>query len=1731
MPAPELVGRHLDGFVIRELIGEGGFGEVYRAEQPGLAREAVVKILKASMLDAEEIVERFTREAQLASRLDHPYAAHVYAFGAEPDGRLWIAMELVRGTPLDRLIRAQGHMPLESFVPFFDRVAEVVRTAHDVGIIHRDIKPANVMVLTRAGRLLPKLLDFGIAKVVDAVTAAPMPMLLPARLAFEETFDSASAALGGTDVIAASRTRRGSIIGTPPFMAPELWNGDEVDGSTDQYALAVLAYNCLTGRLPFEQHAIGALAQAHLELPFPPVGPELPAALDAVFARAAAKQRADRYPDVLAFAAALRAASGVGGTEDVPGLSPEIRDSAAILPAPIADAVAAIASARNARAVRDGLLAATDALVRFLGAVALAGARGDVPDAASAHVGELVRRTLDEGEHLELARAVCGSGHAVPELAAFLGGAGGARLGELVEVLRAARRAGEEEAVRRHVARAVPLLGEVLAELDWLRAMRLLVPRLDVAEEWRGTARTEVTAVALPVGRPVLTGGAAPAPLALWPVAQVASPQGARREELFLLCGASRGAALLVALPGGFERRDDEARAWLIDRFGDVGAAEPTLDEDDPPYLGLAPFAARDAGRFFGREREIEACRNRLRLAPLLVIVGPSGAGKSSFVHAGLAAGLAASWRVVTLRPGAAPVATLAAKLAPALGVADPGALADELTEDPASAGAFIAAAGGAPTLVVVDQLEELFTLGAPAASAAGFVEALAAMADSDGAVRVVCTLRDDFLVRAGALPGLGPRLARSVHLLGAPGHDELLRIVREPARLAGFEFDDPELPLEMVRDVTGRPGALALLSFTAARLWEARDLARRQLRRSAYQAMGGVGGALGQHAEATLARRPERDRRLVREAFRQLVTADGTRARRPRRELAELVGVAVVDALVDARLLVVDEEEVVEVAHEALFAAWPRAVAWRRDDAEGARLRDEIRDRAQRWQARGRPPSLLLHGEDLDEIQRWQARGTAALPATDRAFVAASGAAASRRRRLARAAAFVVTFALAALALVYYTLYDRARVQGRLAASRLAALVGERDALVLRQARSAVDTDPTAALAWLQLYAATGDDWAAVQTIAVDAWSRGAARRVLRGHENAVWTVAWSPDGKTMVSGSWDHTLRLWDLATGTSRVLAGHTGEVNGVAFTADGRTVVSASDDGTVRAWGVAGGSGREVAHHGGVVSGVAAFAAGHRIVSGGSDGVLHVVDLDTGAQERVGDGRAGAIQKLALSPDGTTVATVGEGAHVWLWPVAGGAPRRLEGHVRRATGVTFAPDGQWLASADIEGNVRLWDLRSQSGRVIGAHRGMVRTLAFSPDGRLLVTGGYDETVSVWDLAGGRRVLRGHRGPVYGVAFSPDGKSLATVGLDRQIRIWDTPDRGRVFTGFSAGQGETLVFAPDGASLAYTAGNDLDVVRLDNGATVVLTGGARPERAIAFAPDGAHLAAVDEEGTVRVWDLATGVATVARGANAGQSSLAFASADALVFPVGKTVVRWRFATDEREVLATVADVPRTLRALPGGQVAAIAGNELWLLAADRGARKLGEGESLLVSVAVGSDGRSIATGDHASVIELWDTARGPGPILRGHTASLEPLAFSADMRLLVSGGYDMTARAWPLAGGEPKVFAGHRTIVRHVVVSPDGRFAASSGNDEFIRTWDLRDGASGARAAHDGAVQDLALSPDGRWLASAGADGTVRLWGTEHREHVPADGPALVRWLSAATSATVSDVDGRR
>ncbi|HEU5059044.1 MAG TPA: serine/threonine-protein kinase, partial [Kofleriaceae bacterium] len=262
--ARALIGRRLGEFVVREPLSSGGFGLVFRAEQPGLGREAVIKVLHTDLLQRTTIVQRFLREARMASRLDHPYAAHTYAFGAESDGVLWIAMEMVRGTPLDALLRAQGPLPLERFVPLIERICEVVHTAHERGIVHRDLKPANVMVLARAGRLLPKLLDFGIAKI----EGEPLPERSGAERAqtpvrsgdgevsvdgktmdADTTRELTPPATGGhvrripVEIHAgldglARLTHAGTSMGSPPYMAPEQWdNASGADARTDLYAL------------------------------------------------------------------------------------------------------------------------------------------------------------------------------------------------------------------------------------------------------------------------------------------------------------------------------------------------------------------------------------------------------------------------------------------------------------------------------------------------------------------------------------------------------------------------------------------------------------------------------------------------------------------------------------------------------------------------------------------------------------------------------------------------------------------------------------------------------------------------------------------------------------------------------------------------------------------------------------------------------------------------------------------------------------------------------------------------------------------------------------------------------------------------------------------------------------------------------------------------------------------------------------------------------------------------------------------------------------------------------------------------------------------------------------------------------------------------------------------------------------------------------------------------------
>jgi eukaryotic-like serine/threonine-protein kinase len=311
----DLCGRTLGEYVLRAKIGKGGYGVVYRAEQESLGREVVVKVLHPERIGRGASVERFLREARLASHLDHPYAAHVYASGVVEDEELWwIAMELVKGVTLAAWLEAHGPMPLDRFVPFFDCVAEVVHEAHKLGIVHRDLKPDNMMVIERGGRLFPKLLDFGIAKadlelldggtVWDRITTpldrpAPRENLIRTKTGEPEKL-----------------TPSGIAMGSGPYASPEQWvNAAEVGPAADIYSLGVVIYEVLSGRRPFKADTASEYARLHRHGEIPSIG--FPAArslwfgvakdLDRVLRRALGKYPAHRQDDVLELAKDLQA--------------------------------------------------------------------------------------------------------------------------------------------------------------------------------------------------------------------------------------------------------------------------------------------------------------------------------------------------------------------------------------------------------------------------------------------------------------------------------------------------------------------------------------------------------------------------------------------------------------------------------------------------------------------------------------------------------------------------------------------------------------------------------------------------------------------------------------------------------------------------------------------------------------------------------------------------------------------------------------------------------------------------------------------------------------------------------------------------------------------------------------------------------------------------------------------------------------------------------------------------------------------------------------------------------------------------------------------------------------------------------------------------------------------------------------------------------------------------------
>ncbi len=557
------------------------------------------------------------------------------------------------------------------------------------------------------------------------------------------------------------------------------------------------------------------------------------------------------------------------------------------------------------------------------------------------------------------------------------------------------------------------------------------------------------------------------------------------------------------------------------------------------PYKGLRPFDELDSGDFFGREALVDRLVERVgevaRGSHLLLVAGPSGSGKSSVVRAGLVPAIrsgalpgSARWTIASMLPGARPFGQLAAALREAL----PGLpmdLAESLEAGSLEAvgTVFVAGADGnadhvvdapaaatCPLLLVIDQLEELFTV-AGEGQASRFLELLgAALALPDSRLVVVATLRADHLAAPLGVPGLGDRIRVGTELVTPLTRDELERAIGRPAGRVGVALE-PGLATEIVADVGSQPAALPLLQFALTELFERRDDAR--LTRSAYAALGGVAGALGSRAEEAWQGLDGEGREVARQLFLRLAAPGETGEPAGRRVArSDLGSLGVDDAAVDQvlgefgrrRLLAFDRDPVtgaatVEVAHDALLGRWSRLAGWIGEARNDLSMRRRLADATADWEASGRDPDFLLAGSRLELFAAWSSSTDLRLDASEHALVQASVAARDRRaaqetvraehervleRRAAtrlRALAAVLAAAVLVASTLSVALYAQSNAAGEqatiaLARERAAAAIGN------------LGTDPRLSLLLAWQAAATTADRGYVVEEALDAlhWS-----------------------------------------------------------------------------------------------------------------------------------------------------------------------------------------------------------------------------------------------------------------------------------------------------------------------------------------------------------------------------------------------------------------------------------------------------------------------------------------------------------------------------------------------------------------------------------------------------------------------------------------------------------------
>ncbi len=1064
------------------------------------------------------------------------------------------------------------------------------------------------------------------------------------------------------------------------------------------------------------------------------------------------------------------------------------------------------------------------------------------------------------------------------------------------------------------------------------------------------------------------------------------------------------------------------------------------------PYLGLEKFEVEDHDKFFGRDRWIENLTEHLKQKNVLLLLGASGSGKSSLIQAGLVPALKKQpslslFKLFSFVPDVNPFESFYGSLLTKYKQSE-AKLAQIVKEDTLiQVGQSLKQ--DSQWLIFIDQFEELFTR-TPKTERDVFIKSLIKLIEkSDSSIKVILTMRADFLDKLSPYPDLGKLHDRYSLMLTDMDDRDLRLAIAEPAARNGVVFEKG-LVEQIIADFKQQAGSLPLLQYTLNLLWNKNDLQDRVLNAETYQELGGVTGALQQQANKIYDRFNEQQRKVAEQIFLELIELVGKEAVSRRADKAIFEGDAiqkdVLYQLIDHRLLVSKGEggkATVEVAHEALLRSWKVLQDLIRGKEEIIVLRNRLYADAKQWHELGQKDlqkanSELWNGSKLARIVELQKEGS--LPNLDAVaieFIESSVTQAERQKNeKIRTARRIAAGSLVAV-LISAGLGWMAWQKTREAELNLADALGSTSLSLLDRGKE-LDAFVMAIKAGkiLQSQRVSRPE---VTNSLQEALNNGSEYNRLEGHDDSVVSMSFSPDGKTLASGSTDKTIKLWNLETGTEiRTLKGHDNFVNSVSFSPDGKTLASGSFDKTIKLW-----------------------------------------NLETGTEIRTLKGHDNPIYSVSFSPDGKTLASGSTDKTIKLWNLETGTEiRTLKGHNNFVISVSFSPDGKTLVSGSFDKTIKLWNLETGTEiRTLKGHDNPIYSVSFSPDGKTLASGSADKTIKLWNLETETeiRTLKGHDNPIYSVSFSPDGKTLASGSTDKTIKLWnlETGTKIRTLKGHDNFV-NSVSFSPDGRTLASgSADKTIKLWNLETGTEIrTLNGHDNFVISVSFSPDGKTLVSGSFDKTIKLWNLETG--TEIRTFKGHDNFVISASFS----PDGKTLASGSF--------------DKTIK--------------LWNLETETEIRTLKGHDNFVISVSFSPDGKTLVSGSVDKTIKLWNLETGTEiRTLKGHDNFVISVSFSPDGKTLASGSGDKTIKLWNLeTGTEIRTLKGHDNYVRSVSFSPDGKTLASGSNDNTIKLWNLETGTEiRTLKRHENYVNSVSFSPDGKTLASGSADQTIKLW----------------------------------